>query len=478
MSRFSAVCVFAAFLVLSFWGVAVAEGTHGAAHEGPTVGEALSVWWVIPFIGILLSIAFFPLFAARWWHHHFPKVSAFWGLAAGVPLIVAYGGRAVHEILHVYLLEYIPFIILLWALFTVAGGIHVKGTLQGTPKLNTLLLAMGTVIASWMGTTGASMILIRTVLRANAWRKNKVHVIVFFIFLVSNIGGALTPLGDPPLFLGFLLGVPFFWTFKLVPHMLLVSGPLLALFFILDTYYYRKEEKPRTTERVPLRIEGAHNLLLLAGIVGAVLMSGVWRPGSVNILGIHDDIQSLARDGILVLMGIASIVTTKNQIRKDNEFSWFPIKEVAILFAGIFTTIVPALAILKAGEKGALGAIMKTLEEPSHYYWITGSLSSFLDNAPSYLTFFSSLLGKFFSDVPVHDGVIGLLTDKATYLKAISAGSVFFGAMTYIGNAPNFMVKSIAEEAGVKMPSFFGYMFKYSVIMLLPLFALVTVVFF
>jgi Na+/H+ antiporter NhaD/arsenite permease-like protein len=303
-------------------------------------------------------------------------------------------------------------------------------------------------------------------------------VIVFFIFLVSNIGGALTPLGDPPLFLGFLLGVPFFWTFKLVPHMLLVSGPLLALFFILDTYYYRKEEKPRTTERVPLRIEGAHNLLLLAGIVGAVLMSGVWRPGSVNILGIHDDIQSLARDGILVLMGIASIVTTKNQIRKDNEFSWFPIKEVAILFAGIFTTIVPALAILKAGEKGALGAIMKTLEEPSHYYWITGSLSSFLDNAPSYLTFFSSLLGKFFSDVPVHDGVIGLLTDKATYLKAISAGSVFFGAMTYIGNAPNFMVKSIAEEAGVKMPSFFGYMFKYSVIMLLPLFALVTVVFF
>jgi Na+/H+ antiporter NhaD/arsenite permease-like protein len=479
MSKLTAACVIGAVLALSFWGVCAAEVTQGTAHEGQSIGELLAVWWVIPFIGILLSIAFFPLFAARWWHHHFPKVSAFWALLTAVPLVIAYSGEALHELFHVYLLEYIPFIILLWALFTVAGGIHLKGKLQGTPRLNTLLLAIGTVIASWMGTTGASMILIRTVLRANAWRKNKVHVIVFFIFLVSNIGGALTPLGDPPLFLGFLLGVPFFWTFKILPHMLFVSVPLLVLFFLVDTYYYRKEEKPEATkERVPLRVEGAHNLLYLAGIVGAVLMSGIWRPGSVNIFGIHEDIQSLARDGFLVLMGIASIVTTKAQIRKDNEFSWFPIKEVAILFAGIFTTIVPALAILKAGEKGALGVIMKTLEAPSHYYWITGSLSSFLDNAPSYLTFFNSLLGKFFSSLPMHDGVRGLLTDQAVYLKAISAGSVFFGAMTYIGNAPNFMVKSIAEEAGVKMPSFFGYMFKYSLLMLLPLFALVTLVFF
>lgn len=479
MSRITAICVLTAVLALSLWGVCAAEVTHGESHEGPTVGEVLPVWSVIPFVGILLSIAFFPLFAARWWHHHFPKVSAFWGLLAAVPLLIAFSGRAVHELLHVYLLEYVPFIILLWSLFTVAGGIHVKGNLQGTPKLNTLLLAIGTVIASWMGTTGASMILIRTVLRANAWRKNKVHVIVFFIFLVSNIGGALTPLGDPPLFLGFLLGVPFFWTFKLIPHMLFVSIPLLALFFLLDTWYYRKEEKPKTTGvKVPLQIEGAHNLFFLAGIVAAVLMSGTWRPGAIGILGIREEIQSLVRDGILVVMGIASIVTTKKQIRKDNEFSWFPIKEVAILFAGIFTTIVPALAILHAGEKGALGVVMKTLETPSHYYWITGSLSSFLDNAPSYLTFFNSLLGKFFADLPMHDGVMGLLTDKAPYLKAISAGSVFFGAMTYIGNAPNFMVKSIAEEAGVKMPSFFGFMFKYSLPMLLPLFALVTLVFF
>jgi Na+/H+ antiporter NhaD/arsenite permease-like protein len=479
MSKLTAVCVLTAILVLPFAGVCLAAEGHGGPPGGREIGELLPVWSVIPFIGILFSIAFFPLFAARWWHRHFPKVSAFWGLLTAVPLVIAYNGAAVYELLHVYLLEYIPFIILLWALFTVAGGIHLKGNLQGSPKLNTLLLAIGTVIASWMGTTGASMILIRSVLRANARRRNKVHVIVFFIFLVSNIGGALTPLGDPPLFLGFLLGVPFFWTFKLIPHMLFVAGPVLLMFYLLDRHFYRKEppqEKP--AERVPLRIEGAHNLIFLAGIVGAVLVSGVWRPGSFLVYGVHEDIQNFSRDGILVLMGLLSIVTTKKRVRRENEFSWFPIKEVAILFAGIFTTIVPALEILQAGERGVLGGVMKTLETPAHYYWITGSLSSFLDNAPSYLTFFNSLLGKFFAELPMSAGVRGLISEQAVYLKAISAGSVFFGAMTYIGNAPNFMVKSIAEEAGVKMPSFFGFMLKYSLPLLLPLFALVTLVFF
>jgi len=478
MSGRAATCLLTTVVVSFSQGVCLAQAAYGGTGEARSIGELLPVWSVTPFAGILLSIALFPLFAPHWWHRHFPKMSAFWGLLAAAPLILAYRGQAVHELLGTYIHEYIPFIILLWALFTVTGGIHLKGKLNGSPALNVVLLAVGTVIASFVGTTGASMILIRTVLRANARRKNKAHVIVFFIFLVSNIGGLLTPLGDPPLFLGFLLGVPFFWTMKLLPIMVFVSVPLLALFFLIDSYYYRKEEKPKSTERAPLRIEGAHNLLFLLGVMGAVLLSGMWRPGDVTILGIPQGIQNLARDAILVLVGLASYVTTKKKIRNENEFTWFPIKEVAILFAGIFTTIVPALAILQAGEKGQLGVVMKTLETPSHYYWITGSLSSFLDNAPSYLTFFNSLLGKFFAGLPVQDGVHGLIAEKAAYLKAISVGAVLFGANTYIGNAPNFMVKSISEEAGVRMPSFFGYMFKYSIPMLLPMFFLVTLVFF
>ncbi len=465
-------------VILSIGGIALAETGHEATHATESIGELLPIWSVIPFIGILLSIALFPLFAPGWWHHHFPKVSAFWALLLAIPLLIVFKGLAVHEILHVYILEYIPFIILLWALFTVSGGIHVKGSLTGSPVLNVVLLIIGTLLASWMGTTGASMILIRTILRANSWRKNKVHVIIFFIFLVSNIGGSLTPLGDPPLFLGFLLGVPFFWTMKILPHMLFLSVPLFIIFFLIDTYYYRKEDKPEAKEHIPLRIEGLHNLIFLGGIVGAVLVSGVWRPGEVTVLGIHQGLQHFVRDLFLILMGVASLAATKKSIRTDNEFSWFPIKEVAILFAGIFMTIVPAIAILKAGDKGQLGFVMATMETPAHYFWVTGSLSSFLDNAPSYLTFFNSLLGKFFTDLPHHEGVQGLLTNKAAYLKAISAGSVFFGAATYIGNAPNFMVKSISEEAGVRMPTFFGYLFKWAIPILVPLFILVTLVFF
>jgi Na+/H+ antiporter NhaD/arsenite permease-like protein len=474
MSRRSVSCVLTTAVVLAAGGAARAE----TAQAAPFIGEILPVWSVIPFAGMLLSIALFPLFAPRFWHHHYPKVTAFWGIILAVPLIAAYRGLGVGALLHTYLLEYIPFIILLSALFTVAGGIHLRGALVGSPKLNTLLLAVGTVVASWMGTTGAAMILIRTVLRANKWRRHKTHVIVFFIFLVANVGGTLTPLGDPPLFLGFLLGVPFFWTMKLLPHMLLVAVPLLAIFFVMDSYYYRKEEKPKATGKVPLRIDGSHNFVFLAGILGAVLASGMWHPGSVTILGVHEEIQNLARDAALILIAIASMVTTKKETHAANEFTWGPIREVAILFAGIFTTIVPAIMILKAGEKGQLGVVMNTLQTPAHYFWITGSLSSFLDNAPSYLTFFSSILGKFYSSLPYHEGVHLMIADKTAYLEGISAGAVFFGANTYIGNAPNFMVKSIAEEAGVRMPSFFGYMFKYSIPILLPLFFLVTLVFF
>ncbi len=454
------------------------EAGHAAGEHGRHIGEVLPLWTIVPFIGTLLSIAMFPLFAPRWWHHHFPKVSAFWAIIFAAPFLLVFRGEAAHHILHTYFIDYFPFIILLWSLFTVSGGLYVKGTLQGSPKLNIIFLLIGTALASWMGTTGASMLLIRPVLRANAWRKAKVHIVVFFIFLVSNIGGSLTPLGDPPLFLGFLHGVPFFWTFNIFPHMGFVAVALFVLFYILDSYYYRKEEKPETLEKRPIRLEGTHNIVFLLGIIGSVLMSGFWRAGYVTVLGIEMKIQFLVRDGIMLLMGLLSIRTTNPQIHKENEFTWFPIKEVAYLFAGIFMTIIPAIQILKAGESGQLRFIMETLKSPTHYFWITGSLSSFLDNAPTYLTFFNSVLGKFFAGIGEHEAVDMLIAQRETFLKAISAGAVFMGANTYIGNAPNFMVRSIAEEAGIKMPSFFGFMIKYSIPILVPLFFLVTLIFF
>jgi Na+/H+ antiporter NhaD/arsenite permease-like protein len=414
----------------------------------------------------------------RSWHTHFPKVSAFWAVIFAVPFLIIFRGQATHEILHVYLTEYIPFIILLWALFTIAGGIQVKGAPRGSPETNTLMLLIGTAIASWVGTTGASMILIRPVLKANSWRRNNVHVIVFFIFLVSNIGGSLTPLGDPPLFLGFLQGVPFFWTMALLPETIFIVIPLLALFYLIDRFFYRKEQAPEVQESVPFGIEGLHNILLLLGVVGAVLMSGVWHMGDVTILGIHLTMEGLARDSCLIVLGLVSLGVTRKEIHEANGFTWFPIKEVAFLFAGIFMTIIPAIVILKAGAEGGLGFLIAALETPAQYFWVTGALSSVLDNAPSYLTFFNSLLGKFFVGVPAKEAVHMLIEQQGIYLQCISLGAVFWGALTYIGNAPNFMVKSIAEEAGIKMPSFFGYMLKYSIPILIPLFIVVNLVFF
>lgn len=457
------------------------EGESGQGHGSEeSLGTLLPLWTVIPFAGILLSIALFPLLAPSFWHHHYPKVSAFWALVFAVPFIVVFKGVALHEIGHIYIIDYIPFIILLWSLYTVAGGIYVKGTLKGSPAVNTVILIIGTLLASWIGTTGASMLLIRPILRSNAWRVKKVHTIVFFIFLVSNIGGSLTPLGDPPLFLGFLHGVPFFWTFHILPHMLFVSGILLVIYFLLDSYYYRKEDTSAVvqTEKEPLKIEGAHNFIFLVGVIGAVLFSGLVKMGEVNIFGIHQTIENFIKDGILILMALLSLKTTRSEIRKGNDFTWAPILEVAYLFAGIFMTIIPALAILKAGEHGALAWLIKSTERPAHYFWSTGILSSFLDNAPTYLTFFNSALGKFYPGMAEAEAVKGLIVEKVPYLAAISAGAVFMGANTYIGNAPNFMVKSIAEEAGVKMPSFFGYLFKYSVPFLVVTFIIVTLVFF
>ncbi len=469
----------ATILLFIFPSIALA-GVTATNIDYNNIGHILPLWSIIPFIGILLSIALMPLWTPRFWSHHFPKVSAFWALFLAIPFLFFYKGAALYLIAHIFIVDYIPFIILLWALFTVSGGIYIKGSLKGSPAVNSLLLLIGTILASVIGTTGASMLMIRPLLRSNSWRVHKVHTIVFFIFLVSNIGGALTPLGDPPLFLGFLHGVPFFWTMRLLPELAFAGVILLLLYFIMDYYYYKKEDKTGLTssEPEPLKIQGTQNFIFLSGIIAAVLFSGTTHLEEINIIGIHQSIENLIKDAVLIVMGLLSLIFTRQETRKGNEFSWAPILEVAYLFAGIFITIIPALAILKAGENGALAWLIKSISTPAHYFWASGSLSSFLDNAPTYLTFFNSALGKFYPGMPEAQAVEKLTMENISYLVAISAGSVFMGANTYIGNAPNFMVKSIAEEAGVKMPSFFGYMFKYSIPILLVLFIVMTFIFY
>ncbi|MFH1977131.1 MAG: sodium:proton antiporter [Pseudomonadota bacterium] len=459
----------------------VAYGSGGGSSgEHINLGEILPIWSCIPFACMLLSIALFPLLAPNIWHHHFGKISAFWALSIAVPFVIAYRGEASYQIIHIIIADYIPFIILLWSLYTVSGGILLRGTLVGTPVVNTAMLLIGTLLASWMGTTGAAMLMIRPFLRANSHRKNRTFMVVFFIFLVANVGGALTPLGDPPLFLGFLHGVPFFWTFNLLPHMLLTAGLLLICYFFLDTYHYRRE-KPAPAdpmEKVPLGMEGKHNFFFLLGIVLSVLMSGMVDWGEISTLGVHRSVQDWVRDGLLIVMGILSMATTSITVREDNQFTWAPILEVAYLFIGIFITMIPCLLILKAGGKGALAFLINSVQQPTHYFWSTGILSAFLDNAPTYLTFFNTALGSFYASLPEAEAVPRLIAENPIYLKAISAGSVFFGACSYIGNAPNFMVRSIAEEAGTPMPSFFGYIIKYSLVFLIPCFVIVTLIFF
>jgi len=429
---------------------------------------------------MLLSIALMPLLLPNFWHHHFGKVSAFWAASLGIPFLWIFKGDAFYEILHIVLADYVPFIILLWSLYTISGGILLRGSLRGTPIVNTTILIIGAVLASWMGTTGAAMLLIRPLLRANNYRKNRTFMVVFFIFLVANVGGSLTPLGDPPLFLGYLHGVTFFWTFKIMPHMLVVAILLLIVYFFMDSYYYRKEKAtvPKEEAKEALKLEGTYNFLFLAGVVGSVLMSGMIDLGEFNTLGVHRAIQDWLRDGLLILLGVGSLIATPIQLREDNDFTWFPIIEVAYLFIGIFITMIPCLLILKAGTQGQLAFLINMVKEPHHYFWVTGALSSFLDNAPTYLTFFNTALGSFYSGLTESQAVPLLMTENAIYLKAISAGAVFFGACSYIGNAPNFMVRSIAEESGTPMPSFFGYILKYAVVFLVPIFVIVSFIFF
>lgn len=443
-------------------------------------GSGLSLWWALPFVGILLSIATGPVLYPHLWEHHFGKFALFWSACVIVPLYLALPAGAVTTTLaHTALLEYIPFILLLLALFTVAGGIYLEGNLHDSVFTNTALLAVGAVAASFVGTTGASMILIRPLIRANDDRRFNVHVVIFFIFLVSNVGGALTPLGDPPLFIGFLKGVDFFWT---TTHLFIETAfvvvVLLALFLAIDCYFFQKEGRFRRikdpTPDSPLRLHGKINFLLIGVIIAAILISASWKPGiSFAVAGVEVELQGMLRDVTFVLVTFASLALTRQKDRDANGFSWGPIVEVAVLFACIFICIAPVIAILQAGEQGALASLVQMVTRPDGspnnvaYFWLTGSLSSFLDNAPTYLVFFELAGG---------DPAV-LMTAKATTLAAISTGAVFMGANTYIGNAPNFMVYAIARQAGVRMPSFFGYML-WSGLILIPTFLLVTVLFF
>lgn len=434
--------------------------TPAMAAEGLD-GKSLSLVWVTPFAGLLLTIAIGPLLFPRLWHDHYGKFAAFWAGMTVLPLVWSKGfGIALEAVLHTMLLEYLSFIVMLFALFTVAGGILVSGNLRGTPTVNTAILAIGTTLASIIGTTGASMILIRPIIRANDDRLHNVHIVVFFVFLVSNIGGSLSPLGDPPLFLGFLRGIDFFWTTKqLLPETFFTSLALLAIFFVLDTVLLRRETGlPHPKDKTPdrnIKLYGTVNIVLLVAIIAAILGAASWKPGiSIPFPGGTLELQNVVRDIALLALAAISLLITPKPVRAGNEFNWGPILEVAKLFAGIFLCMVPVLAILAAGKQGALGPLVALVSNPdgsannSAYYWLTGLLSAFLDNAPTYLVFFQLAGG---------DPQI-LMGAMAKTLHAISLAAVFMGALTYIGNAPNLMVAVIARDMGVRVPGFFGYM--------------------
>jgi Na+/H+ antiporter NhaD/arsenite permease-like protein len=403
--------------------------------------------WVLPFAALLLGIAVLPLAAPHFWESNLRKVAVSLGL--GLPVLGLYAIHHPPALLH-SATDYVSFMILLGSLYVISGGVMMEGNLRATPGVNCAFLALGALLASFVGTTGASMLLIRPLLSTNSERKHVTHTVVFFIFLVSNIGGCLTPLGDPPLFLGYLQGVPFVWTFRLAPAWLLTSTLVLLVYFIWDQHAYQQESmrarrKDRRAVRA-LRVTGKENLVALAGIVlAAAFLPAPWR------------------EAAMVALAVGSFLRTDPELRQANQFSFHPILEVAAVFAGIFLTMIPALDILRA-KGSALG-----VTQPWQYFWATGALSSFLDNAPTYLTFLALAQGQ---GLPAE--VVGV---SHRVLTAISLGAVFMGANTYIGNGPNFMVRAIAESRGVKMPSFGGYM-AYSVGVLIPIFGIVTLVFF
>ena len=454
----------AAILTLSPQQAWAATGLDGAAMRWPHA---------LPFAGLLLSIALGPLLFPKIWHHHYGKISAAWSLLALAALAVFAGGMAtLTALVHALLAEYLGFIVLLFSLYVVAGGILITGDIKATPAINVGILALGTLGASIVGTTGAAMILIRPLIRANRPRRYSAHVIVFFIILVANVGGALSPLGAPPLFVGFLHGVDFFWTTRTIwLQTAVVAGLLLAIFVVIDVWHFRSEPPlDDSGPPKPVRIRGLVNLVLIAAIVASLLVSAVWKPGiAFDVLGTKLDLEDVARNLALLAIAALSVWLTPDEHRQANGFTWEPIREVAKLFAGIFVAIIPVIAMLNAGHNGAFAWLLSAVTGPDGaprevaYFWFTGLMSAFLDNAPTYLLFFELAGG----DPQV------LMHALSGTLASISMGAVYMGALTYIGNAPNFMVSSIASENGIEMPSFFGYLLRAGAV-LIPLFLLLT----
>jgi len=441
----------------------------------------LSIWWTIPFIGLLLSTALGPLLSPVLCHKNFGKVITLWSLCFLIPCTLELGASSTAAgLLGILLTEYLPFIILLTTLFLLAGSICLRGRFYGTPISNFSLLLVGTTLASLMGTTGASMLLIRPLIYANKHRKNVAHIFIFFIFLVANAGGALSPLGDPPLFIGFLKGIDFSWTLKNIwGETIFICCSLLFIFYLLDCFYFYKYEdkfilsKP-LLDKVQPKFEGKFNFILLLLVTILVLASGFWKSRiSYNVFGTIIELQNLVRDAILLVIILVSLWATPSVVREKNGFSWSPLLEVAKIFSGIFITITPIIAMLHAKENSSLGFLLHHINNVNQhhstaiYFWATGMASSFLDNAPTYLVFFNIASGN-----PVE-----LMTELPSTLAAISCGAVFMGANSYIGNAPNLMIKAIVEESGIQMPSFFSYI-GWSCMFLLPLFIAMTFIFF
>ncbi|MDR3374849.1 MAG: sodium:proton antiporter [Ancalomicrobiaceae bacterium] len=461
--------------------VAALVGAAPAA-AATTTAVASPMWLIpaLPFVALIAALAILPAALPSFWHQRYGLVALVCGLMSLSAEWVLTGWSATGAALvHVFLADYLPFTILLTALFIVAGGIRITGNIHGSPGTNVLLLLVGAGLASLVGTTGAAMVMIRPLLRANDERRHKAHVVVFFIFLVANIGGALTPLGDPPLLLGYLSGVHFFWpTIHLLAPTALVVALVLAVFYVVDRSCYRRDASDRgladpTPDAGPVRAEGRINYLFLLAIVVLVPIGGSWKSGIAwDVFGTHVGLEDLARDGAIALVGILSLLFSPRQARAANGFSFAPMREVAILFAAIFVTLAPVLGLLRLGSNGPFAPLIAFLGRPGEpgaaaiTFWVSGLLSSVLDNAPTYLAFFHLAGGD----------ATALMAEGRTLL-AISCGTVFMGAITYIGNAPNFMVRAIAEEAGVPMPSFFGYM-AWSVGVLVPVFAIVTFIFF
>jgi Na+/H+ antiporter NhaD/arsenite permease-like protein len=450
---------------------------HASGHGETHHQNPLAPWTVIPFALLLLSIAVFPVAShslAHWWEHNINKLYVSLGLSA-LALLALIPNGYFHNVEHQLVYDYIPFIILLTSLFYISGAIVLRGDIVPKPLNNLLFLLVGSSLASFIGTTGASMLLIRPLLKANEKRKHKVHTVVFFIFMVSNIGGSLTPLGDPPLFLGYLKGVPFEWTFKLIPEMITAIAILSVIYFIWDTNAYAKEDaslKIAKSNAEPLSLVGGLNFLWLLGIIFcAAFLNAKFIPKYLTFIQPDDHgsigLWGFIREAGMLVFILLSKVTSDPKFREENKFTWHPIQEVAYLFIGIFITMVPALVLLQANGP-AIGEIVK---EPWHFFWATGIFSSVLDNAPTYVVFLEMVQATKSIDIPT------LIASNELFLKAIAVGAVFMGANTYIGNAPNFMVKSVAEETGVPMPSFGGYLV-YSLGILVPIFVVLTFIFF